>query len=98
MLKGHRLEKSTSLPVVALAIFMSYEQDTISVKISHIPKEQDPCEKKSTHNPLKDFATFDRRPQKKDIMEPAKALLLAATRQMGTIFSDLMCLKSLYKN
>ena len=59
---------------------------------------EDPCEKETTHNPLNDIATFNWRPQKKDIMEPAKALLLAATRQMGTIFSDLMCLKSLYKN
>ena len=47
MLKGHRLEKNTSLPVLGLVIYMGYEQDTISVKIS--------------------------------------------------IFSDLMCLKSLYK-
>ena len=76
---------------------MSYEQDSISVKITHIPKQQDPCEKETTHNPLKDISNFDRRPQEKDIMEPAKALLLAATRQMGTIFSDLMCLKCLHK-
>ena len=46
---------------------MSYEQVSISVKISHIPREQDPCEKETTHNPLKDMSTFDWRPQKKDI-------------------------------
>ena len=61
------MKKRTSLPVEAVVTKMSYEQDSISVKISHIPREQDPCEKETTHNPLKDMSTFDWRPQKKDI-------------------------------